>query len=352
MTVPHTIPGLCRFQADLCRKLGSSLYDHLLNRCAEDYEQGGPVRELLEPHKDDPRGSVVALRLMGAVHRLVLEGRAPRLAQFYPSSGGTVRLEGGDVWETFSATLREQMPALRQLICQPVQTNEVGRCGALLGGFLLVAHRTGLPLRLLEIGSSAGLNLRWDHFRYTWKGGAWGDPASPVVLQDVFASEAVPPVGAVKVVERRGCDPSPIDATSTAGRLTLQSFIWPEQLERRALLQAALEVARTVPCVVDCARAAGWLRARLEEPAPGKATVVFHSIVWQYLSHEERDRVAETITAAGSRATAEAPVAWLRMEPGRDSAEIRLEIFPGFAEQLIATAGYHSAPATWLAPPS
>ncbi|MGH9370717.1 MAG: DUF2332 family protein [Vicinamibacterales bacterium] len=27
-------------------------------------------------------------------------------------------------------------------------------------------RQTGLPLRLLEIGVSAGLNLRWDHFPF------------------------------------------------------------------------------------------------------------------------------------------------------------------------------------------
>jgi hypothetical protein len=36
----------------------------------------------------------------------------------------------------------------------------------LIGGFLRVAAMTRRPLRLLEVGSSAGLNLRWDHYRY------------------------------------------------------------------------------------------------------------------------------------------------------------------------------------------
>src|SRR5438034_5449361 len=111
----------------------------------------------------DARASALALRFMGAVHRLVLEGRAPALARHYPSAGGEAGLEGA--WAAFRDTLEQHRDTLRALVTSPVQTNEVGRSAALLGGFLLVARETGLPLRLLELGASAGLNLRWDHYR-------------------------------------------------------------------------------------------------------------------------------------------------------------------------------------------
>jgi hypothetical protein len=347
MSPRRTISELCLFQAGWCGRLGSPLYEHLLNCCATDYEQGGRVRELLDGHEEDSQGSALALRLMGGVHRMVLEGHAPKLAQFYPSAGGKVALNGA--WEAFRATLQEQMQTLRQLILRPVQTNEVGRCGALLGGFLLVARHTGLPLRLLEIGASAGLNLRWDHYRYTWDGGAWGDSSSPVVLHDVLDGEAQPPICAARVVERSGCDPHPIDPTSEEGRLTLLSFIWPDQPERIRLLEAALRVTRLVPGQVDRAGAVEWLTTRLAQPIPGQATVLFHSVVWPYLSREDRQRVTEIIDAAGSRATPAAPFAWLRLEPGQETAELKLRIFPGFDDQLIATAGYHKPGVRWLA---
>ena len=60
-----------RRQAQACRALGSPLY-----------------AELLERSTADAPGSALALRLMGAVHLLVLEGRAPSLARHYPSVGG------------------------------------------------------------------------------------------------------------------------------------------------------------------------------------------------------------------------------------------------------------------------
>src|SRR5216684_432374 len=101
---------------------------------------------------------------MGAVHWLVLEGKVPELALYYPSAGGSRPLE--EAWPAFRATVEQNAAALRQLVLHPVQTNEVARSCGLLGGFLMVARETGLPLRLLELGTSAGLNLRWDRYWY------------------------------------------------------------------------------------------------------------------------------------------------------------------------------------------
>ena len=249
----------------------------------------------------------------------------------------------------FRQALRGWMEPLRQLVLDPVQTNEVGRCGPLLGGFLLVAHRTDLPLRLLEIGASAGLNLNWDHYRYTWPGGAWGNSSSPLVLQDVFTGERLPPLPAVTVLERAGCDPRPLDPTSQDGRLALQSFIWADQVERMHILDQAIAIARTYPVRVERVGALEWLRSRLANPAAGAATVLFHSVVWQYIRPEEKKAVLELVEAVGAGASSNSPFAWLRMEPGKEGAEVRLKIFPGFEDQLIATAGYHKPQTAWIA---
>ena len=137
---------------------------------------------------------------------------------------------------------------------------------------------------------------------------------------------------------------------SIEGRLKLTSYLWPDQKERLADLRGALEVAARVPASVARAAAPGWLEEQLAKPAPGVATVVFHSIVWQYLSHADRERVRCTIEEAGSRASTGAPLAWLRFEPSADRAcaELRLASWPGGEDRLLATAGYHGRPVRWL----
>jgi hypothetical protein len=102
MSPPPTIPERFRRQADWCERLGSALYSDLLSRCADEYERGGTLNRLLLAYENDTEARALPLRLMGAVHRLVLEGRAPKLARFYPSVGGTVEHKGA--WSAFRDT--------------------------------------------------------------------------------------------------------------------------------------------------------------------------------------------------------------------------------------------------------
>ena len=141
-----------RWQAGWCASLGSPLYAHLLTQAADDIEAGGPVRRVLGDREAHQR-SALGLRLMGSVHRLVLEGQAPDLAATYPSAGGKADPEAA--WEAFLGLVEERSDDVEAGIDRRVQTNEVGRSTALVGGFLEVARATGLPLRVLEVGASA-----------------------------------------------------------------------------------------------------------------------------------------------------------------------------------------------------
>ena len=334
-------------QAEWCERLGSRLYSTLLRRAADDVRAAGVCCAVLHDRYDDPPESALALRFLGAVHCLVLQGQAPKLAACYPSVGGDSKCDS--LWPRFRDVVQDHVAVLRELVHRPVQTNEVGRCAALLGGFVQVVRETHLPLRLLEIGAAGGLILRWDHYRYEAGEEGWGDPNSPVRITDVFEGQHPPFDVPVRVVERRGCDNSPIDPGTEEGRLTLESYVWPDQLERFRQLAAAIDVARRVPARVDQGNAPDWIETALAESVPGVATVVYHSIVWQYLSDADRARFQQIMAAAGNAATHNQPLAWLRFEPGVNVAEVRLQLWPGGEDRLLARSGFHGKPVQWIA---
>lgn len=339
----QAIAAQLQWQADACRMIGSPLYAGLLERAVGDVEARGTTWEILRGHEDDPRFSVLGLRLLGAANRLVLTGREPGLAGAYDRG----RVSGA--WEQLLDVFRRNVEELRTSLEQPVQTNEVGRCAALLFGFLTVAAETGLPLRLLEVGASAGLNLRWDRYRYEADGFSWGPPQSPVKLEFELEGKEAPALPAmVEIASRQGCDASPIDPTTAEGELTLLTFVWPDQTERIARMRSALEVAREEPAELERESAAAWARRMLAGPIPGQATVIYHSIVSQYLSDEERQSLFDGIREAGARASADAPLAWLRMEPADDRADVELTLWPGGETRRIARVGYHGTPVDLL----
>jgi hypothetical protein len=336
---------LMRLQAEACARLGSPLYADLLGHIAADVEGRGPGWEILRGHEDDPGGSALALRLMGAVNRLVLAGEESELGRLYrdPDRGE------GEAWREFRAVLERNRERLRDLVSRPVQTNEVGRCAALLPGFLAVAEATGLPLRLLEVGSSAGLNLRWDRYRYVSERVCWGPPDSPLAIPfELEGDGAFPAVDQVVIAERRGCDAAPIDPTKGQGEIDLLAYVWPDQPERIERVRAALAVASGREIEVEEAGAAAWVERMLRQPSPDRATVLFHSIVAQYLSEEELTGFHRLIEEAGERATTAAPLAWLRMEPAGERAAVRLATWPGGEDRLLARAGYHGTPVQLL----
>ena len=335
-----------REQADACRRMGSPLTGDLLLGAADDLGAGGAVADLLGPLEDDPPGSVPALRFTGALHRLVLERRAPGLAVHYPSVGGTP----GDVWPAARAVVQEHLDELRDLVRRPVQTNEVGRSSALLGGLLHVSAATGLPVRLLEVGASGGLNLSVDRFRHEVADGVvLGDPSSPVVLRAPWQGRLPDVSGALRLVQRLGCDPDPLDPSSTQDRLTLTSYVWPDQVDRFERLRGALQVGAAAPERVERLGGGAFLERELQ-PRDGVATVVWHSVVWQYVPPDERSRITRAIEAAGQRAGSAAPVAHLWLEPehvDHGGFVLRLHTWPGGEQRLLADAQGHGPPVVW-----
>jgi hypothetical protein len=331
----------------------SPLYVELMRAAATDIERGGVVRELFDGLAAPP-GSVPPLRLMAALHRLVLAGRAPQLASHYPSAGG--RQPPAGAWPRAAATLRERFDEIRERLTLTVQTNEPGRAAVLYGGLLWLGERHRLPVRLLEIGASGGLNLLADRFAYRVGGVLLGDAASPLVLHEPWegrpVAEPVAAARALRVVARAGCDLAPLQLSCADDRLTLRSYLWPDELDRLDRIDAALEVAARHPPEVAALAAERWLPGVLAAHRAGELTVVWQSVMRQYVPAQSWAEVERAVADAGRAATGDTPLAWLSMEPGEDPRGgfvLSATTWPGGSTQRLAQVGDHGPPVRWHA---
>jgi hypothetical protein len=334
--------------------LGCPFYGALASELIADVKAGGPAGELLAPFAAEPVESAYVLRLFAGLHWLVLEGEAPDLARHFPSVGGDGDARGA--MTVIRSVLRDPPPGVTGYLTHPPQTNEVGRAAALASGMAFIAGQAGLPLCLREIGASAGLNLRLDSYWYEQDGVRWGNPTSPVRFTGLWQGASAPFAARPRLLDRRGCDRSPIDVTTGAGATRLLSYVWPEPAARFTRARNAIALASGLPVTIDKADAAAWLPGQLRARRAGSVLVVYHSVVWQYLGQIVQDRLRAQLAAAGASATSQTPLAWLRLEPHPDSyvpAELRLTLWNGQAggpqHWLLATTGFHGGTLHWRA---
>lgn len=339
-----------RLQAKYCLGLGSAFHAELLGFVAEDAEAGGPTAALMAPWAGQELQQIMAdaapLRLLGALHDLVLSGDDPALAAVYPQPDQGV--DAARAWPEARRVMAEHAGRLARFMDHEPQTNEVRRSACLLGGFVTVANETGLPLRCFEIAASAGLNLSWDRYRYELGGAAWG-PDSAVLLPTDWSGPLPPLDAQVRVIERAACDRRPIDLNDVDQRRRLLAYVWPDQFDRLARIRAAIDVALEQAIRVERADAVAWTR-RVAAPAEGAATVIYHSVFWQYMPQASQADLRQVIEKHGASATKTAPLAWLRMEPPPEdmaAMQIRLTVWPGGEERILAVVHPHGAFVRW-----
>jgi hypothetical protein len=335
-------------QATWCRKLGSPFTGLLCELLALHLDRSTATgRRVLDWHgRADALADAVPLRLAGALHALVREGRLPDLAALYPPRPlpAPERL-----WAAVAAALAQADRALLPWLDHPPQTNETGRSALFMAGLLVLAHRQGLPFALYEIGASAGLNLALDRYAYDLGGLATGAIDSPLLLAPAWRGPP-PPDATVRIASRLGADLQPLDVADPADRARLAAYVWPDQQDRLQRLQTALALAAADPPRVERAEAADWVESRITPaPEPGRCRVLCHSIALHYFTEATKARIARYAERVGAMATPQAPFAWLQFETGEASQPtLSLRSWPGDRSERLATANAHATRIDWL----
>ncbi|WP_083269493.1 DUF2332 domain-containing protein [Bosea vaviloviae] len=335
----HDQAGYCRelgspFTAELCDLLGSRL----------DHSSRFGRRVLNWP--GHARADALALRAAGAFNALARSGQVPALQEVYPPKQG----DREALWHALARTIVSHDAFLHDYLDSAPQTNEVRRSSALLGGGLTIAREFGLPLSLLEIGASAGLNLGFEHYRYELGTAAYGQAGSGVVICSEWRGSAPELTTPLAVVTRRACDLNPLDAASDRDRQRVLSYIWPDQSARVETTEAAFDFAAGMPWRVEQGDAATWVEARLAEPTEaGLTRVLMHSIMWQYMPEATKERITGAMRKAGEAASLERPLAWLRMEADgrKEGAAVTLTTWPTGTDREIARADFHGRWVAW-----
>ena len=296
---------------------------------------------------DSATEDALPLRLTGGLHHLHLIGREARLAPIY--TGALIDQDAIDA--VVGAVVADHDADLLPWLDGPPQTNEAGRSASVMAALLWLARRLGPRFELNELGASAGINTMLDRFSFDLGGVAAGAVDSPLRVVPEWRGPP-PPATAVAITGIRGCDRAPVDLTDPAQARRLQAYVWPDNPDRLARLDAALALAQVMPPRLDHADAGDWIAARLIAPQDADSTrVVFHSIVWQYLPEATRAAITAGMEAAGSRASDSRRLAWIRLETNRTTFrhELSVRYWPGGDDEvLLGTAHAHGAWVEWF----
>ena len=296
-----------------------------------------------------PLGDAAPLRSAGALHGLYLSGAAPELAPIYAG-------EPADDRALIGRAVLGNDQTLLPWLDSPPQTNEAGRSAGFVAAMLWLAGQ-GLPPRFdcLEVGSSAGINLMIDRYRYDLGGVVVGPEDAAMRFAPEWRGPP-PPDRAIAFAGLKGCDVAPLDLTDPADALKLRAYIWPEHAVRFARLDAAIAAARQAKPDLVAMDAADFVEQQLAQPqAQGVTRVLMHSIVMQYVPEDQRQRIDRAMAAAGAQATPDCPLAWIALESDRTLLNhgLRVRVWKGDGDQdgedrLLATAHAHGAWIEWL----
>ena len=280
-------------------KGSSRLYEFLSLRIAAD-------KEILALAAYAKEGQPVPNLLFGAVHFLLLKGKTHSLKAFYPSIVDKPRndieesyVEFRDFCERYKD---EIIPLLQSKL---VQTNEVRRCAYLYPTFRYISDIVKKPLALIEIGTSAGLQLLWDKYSYSYdsyaKNEIYGDRNAEVHITSEIKGENSPPLQGdlPRVASRIGIDLHPIDLSNDEEYLWLNALIWTEHTQRRDLFEKAADCVNSNSVLLIKGDGVALLPEIAKRISNDHCIGVFHTHVANQMPLEVKIKLLEQVKLIG-----------------------------------------------------
>lgn len=217
------------------------------------------------------------------------------------------------------------------------QTNECRRCAALLPA---VWATPAARFHLIDLGTSAGLNLHMDRYRYRWGLTSWGQQ-SPVLIETEVRGREVEP-RSIEILSRIGLDLHPIDPSDESDRLWLEALIWPEHHRRRTRLRAAIDLAAANPAHLVEGDVVSILVDVLAQIPEGETIVLINSFILNQFDENMTAQFGDIVDHARGRSPIHrVSMEWLDRDA--DGADLAIDVGDGL--QPIGRAEPHGE---WL----
>src|SRR5699024_4755695 len=276
----------------------SDLYKSLASKIAKD-------DDLLELCLNSREGQPIPNLLLGAVHYLLLQGTTHQLKEYYPSIVNEPKKDS-HLFETFKNFCFENVSEIKFILKNKlVQTNEVRRCAYLYPVFSYIYQQTSRPLSLIEIGTSAGLQLLWDHYSYSYGNEQlYGNKDSYVHLTSQVREGELPHhflSSTPPVSDRRGVDLHVSDLTREEDYLWLKSLIWPEHEDRLANFEDSVRQLRLKPPHIIEGDGVGLLTEVVKEIPADTTLCIFHTHVANQMPNTVKESLRQKVNELGEQ---------------------------------------------------
>lgn len=317
----------------------SPMYKWLSKKISED------VDLLLIAEKGNHQQPIPNL-FLAAVHYLLFKYPIFDLIKFYPSQGG-IFSESEDFFQSFKKfAIQNESEILKILETKSVQTNEVRRCGPLISALSLIAEANdNSQITLIDVGTSSGLNLLMDKYKYIFNGLVFGNSESELTISCSIRGSMTPQISIPKIIRRYGIDINPIALTQPEELLWSKALIWPDQVERIDRLEKAMKIRlqHNVELLKTFENEA--LIKVLSSHNDSSLLCIMHSFTLNQFSENQRHDFVETIKKHSSQRTIwKVSLEWI----GTESPELKIQKFSNGDLQSDISVAYCHGHGEWI----